>query len=195
MRRVRLVGALIVLVLVVAAVWLAGAGPQQSGESADARQATAAAYDFEAQGVVVRQMDASGRLQYQIEAEGINQLPDSGRIAATHLTMLHDPPGTTPGGRHRWTLTAEGAELPPQGGVVSLHGKVRASGRPVNGNTQATLATERLQYDLDALRVSSDTDLALTWGGTTLNGPRGGRVDIKTGDWALNSRVHVRIQP
>ena len=169
-------------------VWLIrqdGAGT--AADEGPARQSTA--YDYEARDVIVRQMGADGRLQYQLEAREITQLPDSGQISAVGLTMRHDPPGTAEGGAYRWTLTADRAELPPDGNAIQLSGQVRARGRLQGGTTDIRVATEQLQYDMDAQEVSSSGQVTLNWGCISLKG-RNLRVNIKTSDVALESEVH-----
>jgi LPS export ABC transporter protein LptC len=194
MNKLRLLAGLFVLLLGLAAVWLAGnADRGKTATTADADSGPSA-YDYEARDVIVRQMGPDGKLQYQIEAEQITQLPKSGRIAATALVMHHEPPGAAPGGENRWTMTAESAELPAQGSVVTLQGRVRANGRPLKSNALVTLATEQLEYDLDSQKLSSDGDVSMTWGNNSGQGRRL-RANIKTGVVALESQVHVTLNP
>jgi LPS export ABC transporter protein LptC len=183
-----------VAVLGLATLWLAGCAPGTSTDSGAEADAAAAAYDYEARGVTVRQMGTDGALLYQIEAREVRQLPDSGRIEAAGLTLTHDPPGTEPGGRNRWTLTADRAELPPDGKVVTLAGNVRATGRPVEGNAPLTLTTESLRYDMVAQEVTTDAPVTLGWGRNTLQG-RALRANIRTGSVALEANVHGTFSP
>ncbi len=194
MKRLRLVIILVLVVLIAGAVWIARQSRNQGGGADAATVVAPVAYDYEAQDVVVRQMGKDGRLQYQIEAREIHQEPASGRIAARELTLYHDPPGTEPGGANRWTLTADTADLPAGDGVITLAGKVRAAGRPMQGGAPLTLATERLRYDLDQQEITSDTTVALTWGGNRLTGTAL-RANIRTGDVALESEIHGNFSP
>jgi LPS export ABC transporter protein LptC len=157
--------ALLVLLLLVAAgalwTWRSGQdGETTPGGAAPPQQA----YDYEAHDVVLRQMGPDGRLQFQVEARQITQLPESGRIAAEGLTLYHDPPGTEPGGPNRWTLTADRGELPAEGGVVTLDGNVRARGIPVGGRSPVTFAAARLQYDMTTQELCSKDEVQLTLG-------------------------------
>lgn len=121
-------------------------------------------YDFEAQQVVMRQMDARGRLQYEVEAERIVQLPDRGAVQATTLTLRHDPPGTVTGGDHRWTLNAAEGELPADGRIVRLKGDVRATGVPQGRTTPIGIRTDSLSIDMDSQVVSTDDKVQLSLG-------------------------------
>jgi LPS export ABC transporter protein LptC len=164
----RLALLLLLLLVAAAALWVWRSGQDQSAIPAEV-DATQQAYDYEAHDVVLRQMRPDGRLQFQVEARQITQLPDSGRIAAEGLTLYHDPSGAEPGGPNRWTLTADRGELPADGGVVKLEGNVRAEGIPVGSRTKVTFATTRLQYDVDKQELCSDDEVQLTRGSNSMS--------------------------
>lgn len=172
----KMLAGLLMIAVLGGAVWYALYGR-------DARPAIAEAeddpqrHDFEAQGVVLRQLDAEGRLRYEIEAERILQLRDGGGIIASRLTLRHDPPGTEPGSPQRWVLTADEATLPADGRVASLSGTVRARSVPAGGGAALQLETEQLRYDMELQQVSADGRFTLTRGGNQFRG-RGLRVDI-----------------
>lgn len=189
MSRATVAATVVVVSLGAAAIWLAGRdrGPATKGETADA--APDMAYDMEAHDVVLRQMDADGRQEFQVEARQITQAPGNGEISATALTLYHDPPGTAAASPNRWTLTADGAQLPPEGGIVTFQGNVRAAGRPASGGMPVTLTTSRLRYDLDAQSLSSDADVAVTRGSMAFQA-RGMRFDIKTSELTLESKFN-----
>jgi lipopolysaccharide export system protein LptC len=74
MKRWRWLLAVAIIGLVVVAAYVAGTS--QTGSSvAKPNEADAATYAYEAHDVVLRQMDGSGALQYEIEAASITQLP------------------------------------------------------------------------------------------------------------------------
>jgi LPS export ABC transporter protein LptC len=120
MRSWRLILLVVLFSTGAAALWFGSSRHGDGSRSGQAAETSQVAYDYEAHDVVLRQMGPDGRLAYQIEAREINQLPDSGRIAARGLTMYRDPPGTEPSGRSRWTVTADSGEVPADGGVVTL---------------------------------------------------------------------------
>jgi LPS export ABC transporter protein LptC len=163
--------AILLLVLLAvggAAIWILRSQPdQQDAGDTDAAQV---AYDYEASDVVMRQMGPDGRMAFQIEAKQITQLPDSGRITAHGLTLYHDPPGTEPGGPNRLTLTADSGELPAEGGVVTLTGKVLAHGIPKGKRSEMTITTESLSYDMATQELSSEVSYRLTMGGFRAQG-------------------------
>lgn len=171
-----------------AATWLKSETPA----SASGDDLEHPGYDFEADGVVVRQMDPTGRLLYEVVADHVAQLAGGGAIRATGITLHHDPRGTTPGGPQRWTLTAAEAELAPGGGVVSLYGKVVARGLPKGGATPLQLTAEKLHYDLSSEDFTSDTQVEIVMGRYRA---RGGllRGNVATNEWALESGVHGTI--
>lgn len=183
--RTILFAVLVVLAVGAGAFWLSGTNRGAEGDRAEDRDVPDLAYDFEARDVLVQQMDETGRLLYQIEAQQIAQLPDNGRIAATGLTMHHDPAETDTAGPYRWTLTARSAALPAEGGKVSFQGNVRASGRLHTNNVDVQLSTEQLDYDLDAGVISSDAEVALQWGKGVTGSGRPLRVNIKQGTTEL----------
>lgn len=148
--------------------------------------------DFEASGVTLRQLDEAGRLQYEIEAEGILQLRDGGGIVASRLTLRHDPPGTEPGSPQRWVLTADEATLPADGRIVTLKGAIRARTTLAGSTAPLLLEAETLSYDMAQQQVSSDGEIRLTRGGINLRG-RGLRVNIPGGVVRLESGTNGTI--
>jgi LPS export ABC transporter protein LptC len=164
--KARRVTLLLLLLAAAGALWVWRGGLHwQAAQGVDG-EAAQAAYDYEARQVVLRQIDPDGRLQFQVEAQEIVQLPD-GRITARGLTLYHDPAGSEPGGPNRWTLTADSGELPAEGGVVTLAGHVQASGVPVGSRGPVTFATTRLRYDMTRLELCSDDEVQLAWGGNS----------------------------
>jgi LPS export ABC transporter protein LptC len=189
MKRTLLV--LLVIAALGGAVWYGMRGgpasPEDAGGTADP-----ARNDFETQGVVLRQLDAEGRLQYEIEADRIVQLRDGGGIIASRLTLRHDPPGTEPGSPQRWVVTADEATLPPDGRVVTLTGSVRAHTTPAGGNVPLLLEAESLSYDMAQQQVFSDGEISFTRGGIRFRG-RGLRVNIPDGVVRLESGTNGTI--
>lgn len=173
--------------------WLLN-GRQGSAPAATAEEPAQVAYNYEARDVVLRQMGPDGRMAFQLEAREITQLPDSGMITARGLTLYHDPPDTEVGGPNRWTLTADSGELPVDGGIVTLTGKVRARGVPSGSRAAMTVATERLRYDMTTQELTSDDVVQLQWRNTSVRG-RGLRANIRTGDVALESDVRGSHDP
>ncbi|HTQ35558.1 MAG TPA: LPS export ABC transporter periplasmic protein LptC [Steroidobacteraceae bacterium] len=188
------IGAFVVLLVLLAigaaALWYWRSGqPAQQASGGQTAQTPEVAYAYEAHDVVLRQMGPDGRQVFQVEAREITQLPDSGRVTAQGVTVYHDPPGTAVGGPNRWTLTADRGELPAEGGVITLAGRVRAHGIPVGGKEEVTLATEHLRYDPALQELSTDDEVALTMGGSSMQG-RVMRANMRTSEVTLQSDVH-----
>ena len=194
MKKTYLLWAVFVIALAVLAAWLAGAGRPATQAASAATESTDSAYDYDARDVVVRQMGPDGALQYEVEARQVTQQPRNGRISASDLVMHHDPAGTTPGGPRRWTLTADRADLPEAGDVISLQGKVHAQGRLQDTQAPVSLVTEQLDYNLITQSLASDQAVQMTWAGGTVRG-RKLRANIKSGDVALESEVHGTLAP
>lgn len=194
MKKRYLLGAVFMVAVAALAVWLTRVG-QPAAQAAGAEpESTDSAYDYDAHDVVVRQMGPDGALQYEVEAKQVTQQPRNGRITASDLVMHHDPAGTTPGGPRRWTLTAERADLPEDGDVISLQGKVHAQGRLQDKQAPVSMVSEQLDYNLTTQDLASDQAVKLTWAGGTVNG-RKLRANIKSGDVALESEVHGTLSP
>lgn len=191
MRKILL--SLLVLVAAGAAAWHVLRDGMVRRQEAAEEPDSARDYDFEARDVVVRQMGPDGRLQYELEARRFAQSANGGEVMAEELTIHHDPPGTIPGGPHRWTLTAAGAQLPAESDVISLRGDVRASGLPRGRRTPMRIRSERLDYDLGAQQVSSDAEVLIEWGGIRSES-QGFTFNINTAELQLQSS-HATFVP
>lgn len=185
---------LVLVALITAGAYLAGSGARGASTSSAPNDADTAAYNFEASSVVVRQMDAAGRLQYQVEAAHVTQLPQDGVVTARDLSMHYDPP-EAPAGTRRWILTAESARLPEDSDVVALQGQVQVRGRPEGADGVATFSTERLEYNIATQDITTDAPVELQSPGLRLSGNSGLRANIKQGTVELESQVHGQIVP
>jgi len=183
--------ALLMLAVLGGAVWFAM--DRRGSPPATAADATAGERnDFEAEGVVLQQLDAEGRLQYEIEAERIVQLRDQGGLVASRLTLRHDPPGTEPGSPQRWVLTADEGTLPPDSRVVTLTGNVRARSTPEGSREPLQLDAGELHYDMERQEVFTEGDVHFTTRGISIRG-RGLRVNIADGTVRLESGTDGKI--
>jgi LPS export ABC transporter protein LptC len=169
MKRVRVLATLFVVAVAVLGIWVASTGTRSGRTATDNSETSSSAYDYEARNVVVRQMGADGILQYELTAKRVTQQPKSGQMSAEDLVMHHDPAGSVPGGPHRWTLSAERADLPEPGGEITLKGNVHAEGRPENSRTRLSLATEQLSYNLATQDLTIDMPVDFTEGNSTLH--------------------------
>lgn len=173
---------LLVIAALGAAVWYGALRREDRRDGAGTAQLDDTDYDFEAEGVVMRQMDAAGKLEFELEAARILQFPDGGRVVATDVTLRHDPRSGSGG----WTLTAREGELPAQERVVTLSGGVDARGTPSGWNTPLRMTTESLSYDLPGEKIFTDGEVEFTRGCTRIKG-RSLRLNVATGELALES--------
>jgi LPS export ABC transporter protein LptC len=185
------IAALLVVVVLAAVIWFGITRRGPAPAKAEPTPTDSAAYNFEAQEVVMRQMDATGRLQYEVQAGRVVQLPD-GTVRASEVTLHHDPDGAAEGSPRRWTLTATEGELPAEGNVVHLSGNVLARGLPADSTTPLQVSTSQLDYDLSSRLVSSDGEVVITRGCSRIEG-RKLRANVATGVVRLESDIHGTI--
>ncbi|MBK6673496.1 MAG: LPS export ABC transporter periplasmic protein LptC [Proteobacteria bacterium] len=193
MKRWRWLLAVAIIGLVVAAAYVAGTS-QTGADRAKPNEADAATYAYEAHDVVLRQMDGSGALQYEIEAASVTQLPKDGAIEAHDLTLHYDPPGRDADPLRRWTLTATGAQLPERSDIVKLAGDVQVRGRVPQSPAPIRFQAEQLDYNLRTQELSSDAAFELHWGGSQFSG-RGLQANIKQGTVSVESGTNGKIVP
>jgi LPS export ABC transporter protein LptC len=193
MRRWRWLFAVAIIGLVVAAAYVAGTS-QPDASGAKPNEADAATYAYEAHDVVLRQMDANGAPQYEIQAASVTQLPRDGAIEAHDLTLHYDPPGREVDPNRRWILTASGAQLPEASEVVKLHGNVQVQGHVPLSSAPISFQSEKLDYNLKTQELRSDTTFEFQWGASQFSG-RGLRANIKQGTVAVESDTHGKIVP
>ena len=195
MKRWRWVLALALTGLIVDAAYLTGISQQARTQTGKSNDADRAAYDYEANTVTVRQMDESGRLQYEIEAQHVAQLPKDGAVMASKLTMHYDPPGRKIDESLRWKLTADSAHLTENSDVVALKGNVVARGRfsPAAGTTTFTAGS--LDYNLKTQVLSNKVPFKVEWPGGQFAGV-GLQANIKQGTIdKVESGAHGQILP
>lgn len=174
----KLLAALLVLAVIGAAMW-AGVARRTAPSASAIDTAPQDRYDFEAQGVVLRQLDTRGKLQYEIEAERIVQLAD-GDVEATKLTFRHDPPVASRTTPQRWVVTAEAGSFPATGSKIHLTGQVRTEGTRTGSSTPLVILSEGLDYDTEEEVVCADGDVEGTGQGIYFRS-QGACVNIATG--------------
>jgi LPS export ABC transporter protein LptC len=174
---------------IVLAAYLAGSRGSKLPANLTATSAETPAYDFEATGVVMRQMNAEGTLLYRLDAKRVAQLPQNGALAASDLQMNYAPPGTDTDSSKHWQLTADAAELPTSGSIVNLRGNVLVTGKPERSRDAAQLKTDTLDYNLTTQDLSTRSRVELRWGHSRLTG-QGLKANIKQGTVAIESTVN-----
>lgn len=195
MKRWRWLIAVALTGLIVAGAYLAGTSQQARTDAGKPNEADTSAYDYEANTVTVRQMDESGRLQYEIKAERVAQLPKDGAVMASKLSMHYDPPGRENDASRRWNLTADSAQLPEDSDIVVLKGHVVAKGRPRPTGGLVTFTSGSLDYNLKSQDLYIPGDYRWEWGGNWFKG-KGLRANIKQGTIdQIESKLNGQIFP
>lgn len=184
----------LLLAVIAAALWFGGAGRSTPATATADGTPEGARFDFELQGVQLRQLDARGQLRYEVLAERIVQLPDGGALQATELILNHDPPGTVEGSDRRVVLTAAEGEMPASGDLVRLAGNVTAEGRPADSSWPLRLETPGLEYDLADQQATAPGDVVLTRCQSRVQG-RGLHANFAAGTLTLESSVHGTYLP
>jgi LPS export ABC transporter protein LptC len=196
MRRWRWLLALALVGLIIAAAYLAGTGQQARTEASTPNAADGSAYDYEANTVTVRQMDESGRLQYEIEAEHVAQLPQNGAVMASMLTMHYDPPGREQDESRRWRLSADSAQLPENSDIVALNGNVIVKGRLKPSGAVVTFASDSFDYNLKSQELRNKGPFRFDWPGRGLFTGSGLKANIKQGTIdSVESEANGQILP
>jgi LPS export ABC transporter protein LptC len=195
MRRWRWLLALAVVGLLVAGAYFAGISQQARTDDSKPNEADTSAYDYEANTVTVRQMDEEGRLQYEVQAEHVAQLPRDGAVIASKLTMHYDPPGSNAKDEsNRWKLTADSAQLPENSDIVGLRGNVVVRGRPPQSPGPVTFTAQSMDYNLETQDLHIPGAFRFDWAGNRMSGS-GLRANIKQGDYSVESSANGQIAP
>lgn len=159
-----------------------GGGDSQAGSG----------YDYEASGVSVEQTDEAGRRLYAFTAEQVRQQAGAERLDARNLTLRYDPPAEASGPAQHWTVRADTARLPQQGGVLALAGNVEARGIPPGAEATLTVRTDTLDYDMRGEKLHTDEPVRFEWNGRELAGT-GLDADLRLGQFELKSDVRGRV--
>ncbi|MDR2215176.1 MAG: LPS export ABC transporter periplasmic protein LptC [Nevskiaceae bacterium] len=147
-------------------------------------------YDFSARDVSVTQTDAEGRLLYAFTAEQVQQA-DNDMIDASNLTLQYDPPGESTVAQ-RWTVRADTAQLPEQGGVLALLGNVQAHGQPAGSGAPLVIRTDKLDYDMRGQTLRTKSTVRFEWNDRELTGT-GLDADLNAGKFKLESKVRGHV--
>lgn len=178
------VGVLIVLAL----AFLLG----QEGKTPGTRSETASNagdFGFAARDARVIQTADDGSPLYTVDANRVEQDPDSGDVTAQQLTLRYEADQA-----RGWTLTAREAHLPGGSSLLHLQGDVRVAGVPAGSAIPARIETAQLDYDTRRQDVRTRDDVRIDWGRQRLEA-RGMTANLKQGQLALESKVHARFLP
>lgn len=146
-------------------------------------------FGYIARDAKVLQTAADGSPLYALDANRVEQDPNSGDVNAQQLTLRYATDET-----RRWTLTAREARLPGGSSLLHLEGDVQATGTPAGSSIPARIATPRLDYDTRSQDVRTRDEVRIDWGRQRLEA-QGLTANLKRGQLALESKVHARLLP
>ncbi|MEO8309166.1 MAG: LPS export ABC transporter periplasmic protein LptC [Pseudomonadota bacterium] len=192
MKRIHwLIGLAVIAVLALA--FMLGHGGSTPGAATASQAAPTFKYNFVANDVIARQTGSDGKLQYEIEAERVEQNPDDNQVAAVNLTVHYESPEEkTAATSSNWKLTANNATLPEDGKLLKLRGAVRVTGRPPAASGPVEIATESLDYDTQTQEITTPEIVDMHMGQQHLQG-LGLQANIRLGTLRLETQVHGSI--
>jgi LPS export ABC transporter protein LptC len=130
-----------------------------------------------------------GRPRYTLRAAAIRQDPADGSVLLEAVDMSVAQPGDPP-----WQVRADKGRLPKDARAVSLEGSVTLEGEAAPGQGTLRIRTERLDYDLEAGRVTVPSAVSLEMAGRSLEAV-GLVADLNRREAQLSSKVHGRFTP
>jgi LPS export ABC transporter protein LptC len=182
-----LIGAL--LVAAIAAVLWFGSGVRNTGTE----QATAVEEDLDpgyaARDAEVIETDTEGRELYRLNAELIRQDPQSGIVELESIKMKYRTAANA-----LWNIDAMRGTVAATGEEIQLSGKVRVAGPVGEPGRKLQLDTDRLKFETQQERITTDAPVELTWEGQVLRA-RGLVANLKTERVRLESKVNGRFIP
>ena len=138
---------------------------------------------------VLTDFDLSGAPGVRIEAERIDQIPQSNEIALYNVKVDYQPPSG-----QQWTMVGDMAHVQPGGKVIDVSGNVKLQGTPVAHEMVPVIRTETLRYDVPDGIASTQSDVRVEFGAHTLTA-RGLSANLKDRTLRLESKVNGRIHP
>ena len=181
-------------IAVLALAFVLGRGGNTPGAASAREEAVIFKYNFVAQDVQVRQTGNDGKLQYQLEAQQVEQRPEDKQISATQLTAHYEAPDAKAGqpDTSHWKLTADHATLPEDGKLLQLRGTVRVTGQPPAATAPVTIMTNSLDYDTQTQEITSHETVDIQMGEQKLQG-LGLQANIRLSTLRLETQVHGEI--
>jgi LPS export ABC transporter protein LptC len=144
---------------------------------------------YSARGAEIIETGPDGRPRYTLRAATIRQDPVDGSVSLDAVDMTVAQPDDAP-----WRLQAARGRLPKDARAVSLEGAVTLEGEAAPGQGTLRIRTERLDYDLEAGRVTVPAAVRLEMAGRTLEAV-GLVADLERREARLSSKVHGRFTP
>jgi lipopolysaccharide export system protein LptC len=137
---------------------------------------------------ILEQSDQSGKPLYRLQAERIEQFPNSDLVRLSMVRVNY--PGNGPG--QGWDLSANEGEIMGAGRKIVLRNNVQALER--GGNARRLIKTSVLIFDPVKSIASTDADVILELDGYSLSAT-GLIADLKAHTVELQSTVNARFEP
>jgi LPS export ABC transporter protein LptC len=180
---------LLALVLVGVAVWLTLTSGQIGRVTAQPNRRAGPDQGYAATDATVVQTGADGLPMYTLEAQHVQQDPQSDVI---DLTAVHMTYRDAAGGQ--WQGHADQAKARQDSAQIDLTGAVNLSGTFAGNEHPAHILTDELHVDTRAEVIQTRSAVKLLWAGVVVDG-RGLVVHIKDHNIKLESDVHGRYVP
>lgn len=179
----RIIGALIIVAVIAAAVMLMNRRETESTSSVTSENRVQEP-GYSARNAEVIETGPDGRPMYTLRADIIRQLPDSKTVTLEVVNMeLRDEDGS------HWTARADYGEIMEDAINVNLVGAVKVTGVLPGSYQPAEIHTERLAFNTETEIVKTRSPVMLNWGGRRINA-QGMEASLKEQSLRLESRVH-----
>jgi LPS export ABC transporter protein LptC len=177
------------LALVGVAVWLTlsprQAEPVMAQNSGPARPDSG----YAATDAAMVETGADGRPMYRLQAQHIQQDPDTNII---NLSTVHMAFRDTNGSE--WQTPADRAQARQDAAQIDLAGSIDLSGTPSGSDKTVHVLTDKLHVDTHSNVITAPSAVTLTWGGIVIHAPSL-VVNTKEHNVRLESDAHGHITP
>jgi LPS export ABC transporter protein LptC len=137
---------------------------------------------------ILEQSDQRGKTLYRLQADRIEQFPNSDLVRLSMVRVNYTGNGQDQG----WDLSANEGEIMGEGRKIVLRNNVQALER--GGNTRRLIKTSELVFDPVRSIASTDADVILELDGYRLYAT-GMTADLKAHTVELQSTVNARFEP
>jgi LPS export ABC transporter protein LptC len=177
------------LALAAVAVWLTLGTGVMGPTTARSSRPSAADQGYSALGATVVETGADGLPMYTLQAQQVQQDPDSNLVNLTSVHMtFRDPSGG------QWQARSDKAVAQQDSAQIDLSGAVDVSGLFAGTDQPAHMLTDTLHVDTHGDIIRTRSAVTLRWAGYVVDG-RGLVVNIKDHNVKLESEVHGHFVP
>jgi lipopolysaccharide export system protein LptC len=178
---------MVVLAAFAVATWLYGrpaAAPQRPVAAGGAPP-----LGYYIRGARILGTDDQGRVEYQISADSLEELPGQERLKLDAVRVEYHPADSD-----AWWISAMSASGPKDRSELDLTGDVTLRSEPAGGRDPTIITAESLRFFPDSSTVESDMPVSLKVGGWELEAGKL-RTRLKGDVVQLESEVHGKFSP